>query len=121
MQSEFGRCPCYRCQWTPLLPTGLHDKENVDCVKLFCPSCKEVYSTLVQDIDICKKCGEKLQVRADDNVQSIEKRLEVFEKETKPILACFEKMNKLLTFVGDMAPEENLKRVQDTLAKLEGK
>ena len=86
-----------------------------------CPSCKEVYSTLMQDIDICKKCGEKLQVRADDNVQSIEKRLEVFEKETKPILACFEKMNKLLTFVGDMTPEENLKRVQDTLAKLEGK
>lgn len=44
MRSEFGRCPCYRCQWTPLLPTALSDKPNSDSVKLFCPCCKEVYN-----------------------------------------------------------------------------
>lgn len=45
MRAEFGKCPCYRCQNTPLLPTGLSDENNVEPLKLFCPCCKEIYNT----------------------------------------------------------------------------
>lgn len=44
MNGEFGKCPCYRCKWTPLLPVGLSDRPNVDSIKLLCPNCNGLYN-----------------------------------------------------------------------------
>lgn len=41
--AEFGRCPRLKCQNQPVLPVGLFDTLKKDSVKLFCPSCKDVF------------------------------------------------------------------------------
>lgn len=42
--ADFGRCPRVYCNSQPLLPVGLHDVPNVDSVKLYCPSCEDLYN-----------------------------------------------------------------------------
>ena len=41
--ADFGRCPRVYCNFQPLLPVGLHDTPGIDCVKLYCPSCEDLY------------------------------------------------------------------------------
>ena len=83
--------------------------------RIQCPKCKEVYSTRTHSLDICSKCGEKLIVRKDDNLESIRHRLEVYENETKPIVDCFRKENKLLDISGNLSPDETLILVERAL------
>lgn len=40
---DFGRCPRVYCGGQHTLPVGLSDTTNQECVKLYCPSCEEVY------------------------------------------------------------------------------
>ena len=83
--------------------------------RIQCPKCKEVYSTRTHSLDVCSKCGEKLIVRKDDNLESIKHRLEVYENETKPIIDCFRKENKLLDISGNLSPDETLILVERAL------
>lgn len=41
--ADFGRCPRVYCNFQPLLPMGLHDVPGMDCVKLYCPACEDLY------------------------------------------------------------------------------
>ena len=89
--------------------------------RIQCPKCKEVYSKKTYSLATCSKCGEQLTVREDDNLQSITKRLEVYEKETKPIVDCFRKENKLITVPGNLTPEKTLEFVERALKLREEK
>ncbi|KAJ6439686.1 casein kinase II, beta subunit [Purpureocillium lavendulum] len=40
---HFGACPRYNCEQARTLPVGLSDIPGEDTVKLFCPSCLDVY------------------------------------------------------------------------------
>ena len=41
---HFGHCPRVFCNSARVLPVGCHDSPGVDTVKLFCPSCLDVYT-----------------------------------------------------------------------------
>ncbi|KAI9506154.1 putative casein kinase II subunit beta-2, partial [Coemansia spiralis] len=41
---EFGECPRYGCDGTFVIPCGRTDVPERDSVKLFCPSCLDIYS-----------------------------------------------------------------------------
>lgn len=41
---HFGVCPRVFCNMARVLPVGCHDTPGVDTVKLFCPSCLDVYT-----------------------------------------------------------------------------
>ena len=41
---HFGHCPRVFCNSARVLPVGCHDSPGVDTVKLFCPSCMDVYT-----------------------------------------------------------------------------
>ncbi|GMM53450.1 casein kinase 2 regulatory subunit [Maudiozyma humilis] len=43
-EADFGRCLRVHCNFQPLLPVGLHDIPGKDCVKLYCPSCEDLYN-----------------------------------------------------------------------------
>uniref|UniRef100_A0A7R9U8W1 Casein kinase II subunit beta n=1 Tax=Pinguiococcus pyrenoidosus TaxID=172671 RepID=A0A7R9U8W1_9STRA len=43
-RAEFGRCPRVLCRGQAVLPTGLSDMPRHDQVKIYCPSCREVYT-----------------------------------------------------------------------------
>lgn len=89
--------------------------------RIQCPKCKEVYSTKTHSHDACSKCGEKLIVRKDDNLESIKHRLDIYEKETKPIVECYRKENKLIDISGNLSPDETLVLVEKALGLWEEK
>lgn len=39
--------------------------------------------------DVCDRCGGKLIVRVDDNPESIKRRLQIYHKETKPLVEIY--------------------------------
>ncbi|KXN73423.1 hypothetical protein CONCODRAFT_46805 [Conidiobolus coronatus NRRL 28638] len=41
---HFGHCPRVYCESTPVLPVGRSDIAGLETVKLFCPSCLDLYS-----------------------------------------------------------------------------
>jgi casein kinase II subunit beta len=41
---HFGHCPRVFCNGARVLPVGCHDTPGIDTVKLFCPSCLDVYT-----------------------------------------------------------------------------
>ena len=41
---HFGHCPRVFCNSARVLPVGCHDSPGIDTVKLFCPSCVDVYT-----------------------------------------------------------------------------
>ena len=41
---HFGACPRVFCNSAKVLPVGCHDTPGIDTVKLFCPSCLDVYT-----------------------------------------------------------------------------
>lgn len=68
-----------------------------------CPKCGATYHISYNPSakgDCCEKCGEKLVTRADDAPETILKRLEVYHKETEPLIKYYEAAGKLVTVVG---------------------
>ncbi len=58
-----------------------------------CPSCGEPYhvETKRPKVEgVCDKCGAKLIHRDDDRPEAISNRLEVYSRQTEPVLAFFE-------------------------------
>lgn len=50
--------------------------------------------------DICDKCGGNLYQRDDDNAETVTRRIEVYLKETTPLIEYYSKQNKLITVDG---------------------
>jgi len=52
----------------------------------------------------CDRCGGELYQRADDNTDTIKKRLKVYEKETSPLIDYYKKSGKLLEVISEGGP-----------------
>lgn len=50
---------------------------------------------------ICDRCGNELVQRADDNLDTVTNRLNVYDKETAPLFNYYEKSGKLESFDGE--------------------
>jgi len=59
----------------------------------------------------CDKCGGELYQRADDNTETIKKRLEVFFAETAPLIDYYSRAGKLLEIQGEGTMEEISERI----------
>ena len=55
---------------------------------------------------VCDLCGAALYQRADDNEETIRKRMDVYLKSTQPMLDYYQAQSKLRTFDGDLETEE---------------
>ncbi|MBP5718765.1 MAG: adenylate kinase [Abditibacteriota bacterium] len=66
--------------------------ESRICSRRVCPACNEVYNINAKPPKkegVCDKCGAELIQRADDNRESLKKRLEAYEGLTKPVLLYY--------------------------------
>lgn len=77
--------------------------------------CGETYHITTYDSDICAKCGQKLYQRADDNVETIAKRLEVYSSQTAPLIEYYSKKGKLITVDGNTSIDELFEVVKKIL------
>ena len=57
------------------------------------------------------------QRRQDDDEETLKHRLNVYKKQTEPILPYYEKLGLLTTIDGMLAPDEVSKKINDVLAE----
>lgn len=84
-----------------------------------CSKCGEIYSTLDYNKDECAKCNAQLIQRDDDKPQTIKNRLEVYEKNTSPLINFYS--DRLFRVSSDKTPEDTYRPVKTFLENLEAK
>jgi adenylate kinase len=87
-----------------------------------CPQCGKILimgKDLKKEGDACPFCQGKIERRKDDTPEGIKKRLEVFQKETMPVLEYFRQKGVLVEVDGEKTIEEVsqeiLKKVQNLI------
>lgn len=79
-----------------------------------CPSCGATYHIKYNPSlkeNICDKCGSELIIRADDNRSTVEKRIEVYEKETMPLIEYYKNEGILISIDGTKSIDEVFKKL----------
>ena len=71
-----------------------------------CPNCQRVYHDTFQPpqkADECDDCGTTLVRREDDRPDAVRNRLEVYERQTTPVLEHYRDAGKLVEIDGEQA------------------
>lgn len=77
-----------------------------------CPKCGASYHvTTLNGETKCKECKTELIMRDDDNEETVIKRIEVYNKQTAPLIEYYEKQGKLVTVDGNLEIEETFKQI----------
>lgn len=83
-----------------------------------CERCGEVFhveSKPPKEEGVCDNCGGALVVRQDDNEETTKSRLEVFHRQTEPILQFYESSGKIFRVDGNGTAEEVYARMVEGL------
>ena len=84
-----------------------------------CKSCGSTYHLVFNPSaveGVCDRCGGELYQRADDNAETVQNRLEVNQKQTKPLLDFYESKGYLRNVNG----QQDIRKVFDDLDQLLG-
>jgi adenylate kinase len=85
-----------------------------------CGAIYNIYFSAPKQPGVCDKCGAKdLQQRADDNEETVRKRLQVYAEQTEPLIEFYKKQELLKTIPGKGDIEEIFAKVRKALAKSE--
>lgn len=85
-----------------------------------CPNCGATYhikNSPPKEDNKCDKCGAQLIQRADDNIESVLKRLEVYENETKPLINYYNNKGILLNIDGNKAVSKVFEDILDKIGE----
>jgi adenylate kinase len=83
-----------------------------------CKSCGAIYHVTNMPAKlkgVCDKCGGPLYTRPDDSLESIENRLEVYKKQTEPLIEFYRGKQLLRNVDSAKSPEETLTQIRATL------
>jgi adenylate kinase len=89
--------------------------------RLVCPNCKRSYNLEFKpprEPGICDVCGHVLQNRSDDDETTIRRRLEVYHRETKPLVLYFWERGLLRDIDSEAAEEVVAHRTIEAIADL---
>lgn len=78
-----------------------------------CSKCGEIYNTSTHKKSTCDKCGSPLFQRDDDNLETVNHRLEVYEKQTTPLIDFY--ADRLMTIRNAKTAEEVFEPVKNFL------
>lgn len=79
-----------------------------------CERCKRTYilgKNLIDAEKPCRYCGGKIMQRADDTVEGVRKRHQIFHQETLPVVNYFEGTGQLLHVNGDQETYKVFKQI----------
>jgi len=74
-----------------------------------------VYFSAQADLDACTEAGGELIQRADDNEETIGNRLEVYQRETEPLVDYYRDAGLLRSVAAEGSPEEVYGRLREAL------
>lgn len=83
-----------------------------------CAGCGRVYNVYFfppKTDGVCDGCGGELIQRADDNEETIGQRLKVYESQTAPLVAFYEKRGKLKVVPAEGGIDEVFQRLETAL------
>ncbi len=83
-----------------------------------CPKCGKIYNiyyTPPKKNNVCDDDGETLIMRSDDSIETVTKRLEVYKKETMPLVSYYENKGILKRVDGDKSVEEVFKQIMEVI------
>ena len=86
--------------------------------RVTCGDCNQIYNRSWYKADICEKCGGKLVVRADDNEESVRKRIDTYFKSTYPLVEFYTKLGLLHKIDASKTPEYTLEQAESILGKI---
>ncbi|PWQ94056.1 adenylate kinase [Leucothrix pacifica] len=89
--------------------------------RLSCKNCGAVFNRYTSPPKVentCDKCGNELYHRADDNEETIGKRLKTYEDETSPLIGYFQDKGLLLSVQGVGDIDEITNAVKAELQKI---
>lgn len=81
-----------------------------------CPDCNGTFHTkYLEDKNVCPACGGKLIQRKDDEAQTVLNRLEVYRRQTEPLISYYAKKGLLRDANGEGGLDENYAEVLEAL------
>jgi len=86
--------------------------------RLTCTSCKAITNKAYVDSDVCPKCGGKLITRADDNEETVRKRIKTYFDSTYPLIEYYEKLGLLHKIDANHTPEYTMEQAVEILSSL---
>ncbi|MBW2999181.1 adenylate kinase [Candidatus Woesearchaeota archaeon] len=80
-----------------------------------CRECSAIYGINIpsKQEGVCDKCGGELYQRDDDKEEAVKKRLDVYKKQTEPLIEYYRKKGKLVQVDG----EQELQKIFDDIVK----
>jgi adenylate kinase len=66
---------------------------------------------------VCDKCGGQLYTRPDDTIESITNRLDVYKKQTEPLIDYYREKRLLRDIDSSKSPEDTLVQIRKALGK----
>lgn len=86
------------------------------CGRRSCRQCKHIsHIEFIGDSTVCPVCGGELYIRDDDKPDTIHHRMEVYERETKPIVGFFEGKGSLLHIDANRPSQEVFASIVEAL------
>lgn len=82
-----------------------------------CDKCGESYHVSMKADDVCDKCGGKLYQRADDTLETVNSRLDVYANSTAPLIEFYEKKGVLVNVNGMQSIDDVFQDVKKALGK----
>jgi len=83
-----------------------------------CPKCGKVYNIYTlkpKNDNLCDVCKVELIIRDDDKLETVKKRLEIYKKDTLPLLDYYKKKKLLVTINAEDKIENVYKKMCDVL------
>ena len=77
-----------------------------------CPKCGASYHvTTLNGNTLCERCKTQLVLRDDDNEETVTKRIEVYNKQTAPLIEYYKNQGKLIAVDGNLGIEETYNQI----------
>jgi len=86
-----------------------------------CPNCGAIYNLRTKPPktqDVCDVCGGKLVQRQDDRPETVRARLEVYERETAPLVAYYERLGVLRRLDASGSPDSVYAAIQQAIGRV---
>jgi adenylate kinase len=86
-----------------------------------CPNCGAIYNLRTKPpktADVCDVCGGKLVQRQDDRPETVRARLEIYERETAPLVAYYERLLILRRLDASGTPDSVYAAIQQAIGKV---
>lgn len=83
-----------------------------------CSGCGQTYHVTYQPpktSGVCDKCGGDLIFRKDDQAETVLDRLDIYKKQTRPLVNYYDQVGKLVRVDGSLSPDQVFEQIKNAL------